>query len=714
MVHARRVNKVVGMLLAFVMVLSTMFCTGAFAANAAGTNGFQEGTYTGVLERHVDAMDADVTYDVEMTFAGGNYHYDLELTVNGKVTDYEPQIMSYSCDGKYQENADGSLILTAESVSGINLQKVTVTGEGTIKLIGQWSSFGGTEIDLTLQNSESNFQEGTYYGTYTDQVSMSDAGVVIEYDIEITFAEGNYEYSTSYFIPAFMTKEEALEYSETGTYKVNGNNLTLSGGQLQSAAVQDDGTLSLTGLLTDNSSYAGSVATVSLSQKSYADTVASGNYVLTADSYPEDTLMKKEAYIVIDREDNSFIIHPYENGVVDLNTNKGSGTFSFNKGTGVYTMNYIEGVKEPGCTTTFTAAENGITFTSPMYYGIAKINTASDDHGFIPYTAKLFVEEPVVHEDAVASGNYVLTENDYPTGEGVAMKMPAYIVINRENETFNIHPYTDGVADLDTNKGSGTISFDEKTGVYTMTYKDGVKNPGCTSTFIAAENGITFTSPLYYGIAKINIVDAEDNFLSYTAKLEPAVYEDTVVSGNYVLTADSYDESAMMKMPAYIVIDRENNTFIIHPYTDGIADLGTNKGSGTISFDEKTGVYTMTYQDGVKNPGCTSTFIAAEDGITFTSPMYYGISKMNTTDEEGNFISYTAKLLNAPVDPENPTDPVNPENPGTTPSGEEGEGTEPNNPSTGDSNHVALLAALLLVSGAGACATLYIRKKTVR
>ncbi len=602
MVHARRVNKVVGMLLAFVMVLSTMFCTGAFAANAAGTNGFQE---------------------------------------------------------------------------------------------------------------------GTYYGTYSEKVPMTD-GAMIEYDIEITFANGAYNYHTTYFIPAFMTEEEALEYSEQGTYTVNGNNLTLSGGKLQSAAVQDDGALSLTGVLADK--YNEGAATVSLNQKqseTHEDSVVSGNYVLTENDYPtgEGVAMKMPAYIVIDRENETFIVHPYKDGVADLDTNKGSGTISFDEKTGVYTMTYTEGVKVENATTTFVAAENGITFTSPLYYGIAKINIVDKEGKFLSYTAKLLAEEPAVHEDSVISGNYVLTENDYPTGEGVAMKMPAYIVIDRENETFIVHPYKDGGADLDTNKGSGTISFDEKTGVYTMTYTEGVKNPGCTSTFIAAENGITFTSPLYYGIAKINIVDKEGKFLSYTAKLlaeEPVVHKDTVVSGNYVLTADSYDESAMMKMPAYIVIDRENNTFSIHPYTDGVADLGTNKGSGTISFDEKTGVYTMTYQDGVKNPGCTSTFIAAEDGITFTSPMYYGISKMNTTDEEGNFISYTAKLLNAPVDPENPTDPVNPENPGTTPSGEEGEGTEPNNPSTGDSNHVALLAALLLVSGAGACATLYIRKKTVR
>lgn len=121
-------------------------------------------------------------------------------------------------------------------------------------------------------------------------------------------------------------------------------------------------------------------------------------------------------------------------------------------------------------------------------------------------------------------------------------------------------------------------------------------------------------------------------------------YERALKTGAYELTADSYDASAMMKMPAFICIDAENNTFSVHPYKNGVVDYATNKGSGSISFDSATGVYTMTYEAGVTVValGATTTFTVSDKGITFTSPLRYGAAQMNTTDADGNFLSYTA------------------------------------------------------------------------
>lgn len=121
-------------------------------------------------------------------------------------------------------------------------------------------------------------------------------------------------------------------------------------------------------------------------------------------------------------------------------------------------------------------------------------------------------------------------------------------------------------------------------------------------------------------------------------------YERVLKTGAYELTADSYDASAMMKMPAFICIDAENNTFSVHPYKNGVVDYATNKGSGSISFDSATGVYTMTYEGGVTVValGSTTTFTVSDKGITFTSPLRYGAAQMNTTDADGNFLSYTA------------------------------------------------------------------------
>ena len=52
----------------------------------------------------------------------------------------------------------------------------------------------------------------------------------------------------------------------------------------------------------------------------------------------------------------------------------------------------------------------------------------------------------------------------------------------------------------------------------------------------------------------------------------------------------------------------------------------------------------MTYESGVTvvAVGSTTTFTAADNGITFTSPLRYGAAQMNTTDADGNFLSYTA------------------------------------------------------------------------
>ena len=272
-----------------------------------------------------------------------------------------------------------------------------------------------------------------------------------------------------------------------------------------------------------------------------------------------------------------------------------------------------------------------------------------------------------VFQDILKSGNYVLTEDSYIAT--AVMKMPAYIVIDAEKDTFNIHPYKDGVADLETDKGSGSISFDEATGVYTLTYETIESAKGYQATITATENSITFTSPMKYGGARMNTQDENGVFASYTALLqggqekpepEPEA-QDILKTGNYVLTEDSYIATAVMKMPAYIVIDAEKDTFNIHPYKDNVADLETDKGSGTISFDKATGVYTLTYETIESAKGYQATITATENSITFTSPMKYGGARMNTLDENGVFAPYTALLQGGQEKPE-PEKPVLPEN----------------------------------------------------
>ena len=160
-------------------------------------------------------------------------------------------------------------------------------------------------------------------------------------------------------------------------------------------------------------------------------------------------------------------------------------------------------------------------------------------------------------------------------------------------------------------------------------------------------------------------------------------YERVLKTGAYELTADSYDASAMMKMPAFICIDAENNTFSVHPYKNGVVDYATNKGSGSISFDSATGVYTMTYEAGVTVValGSTTTFTVSDKGITFTNPLRYGAAQMNTTDADGNFLSYTA----VPYTQEIPDGDTNDDTQGKGDSGNTSGGTSNDSTQSGES-----------------------------
>lgn len=104
-----------------------------------------------------------------------------------------------------------------------------------------------------------------------------------------------------------------------------------------------------------------------------------------------------------------------------------------------------------------------------------------------------------------------------------------------------------------------------------------------------------------------------------------------LVSGEYAVDI-SWTPMAGMISPV-LNIDAENMTFSL--YNAGAPE--TSKGSGSISYVD--GVYTMTYTD-----GNTTTFAYAENTITFTSVLFYGISSFNQTDDNGNFVSYTASV----------------------------------------------------------------------
>lgn len=104
-----------------------------------------------------------------------------------------------------------------------------------------------------------------------------------------------------------------------------------------------------------------------------------------------------------------------------------------------------------------------------------------------------------------------------------------------------------------------------------------------------------------------------------------------LVSGEYAVDI-SWTPMAGMISPI-LDIDAENMTFNLY----NASAPETSKGSGTIAYAD--GVYTMTYSD-----GNTTTFTYAENTITFTSKLFYGTASFDQTDDNGNFVPYTAAV----------------------------------------------------------------------
>lgn len=106
-----------------------------------------------------------------------------------------------------------------------------------------------------------------------------------------------------------------------------------------------------------------------------------------------------------------------------------------------------------------------------------------------------------------------------------------------------------------------------------------------------------------------------------------------LASGEYAVDI-SWTPMAGMISPI-LDIDAENMTF--HLYHASAPEV--SKGSGSIDYAE--GIYTMTYSD-----GNITTFTYAENVITFTSKLFYGIASFDQTNDNGDFVSYTAAVSN--------------------------------------------------------------------
>ena len=355
------------------------------------------------------------------------------------------------------------------------------------------------------------------------------------------------------------------------------------------------------------------------------DKLVSGKYLLTEESYDESAFMKFPAIITIDTQAKTFMTQDAREGK-DLAA-KGSGTYTFDEATGVYTVTYTADTR--ATSTTFTYADNAITFTSPMAFGMAVLNITDDEGNFLPYTAKR----------ETLRGVYTATTHKAPMGN------PATYVstVSFSEDGFFVYNVTlDIAANPDSEMfAEGYHSEETVRGTYTaiageLAFTDDGKN------FDTGKVVDDQTVMMHGYISSFARMSGMENIT-----LTKVTFEDTLQSGKFVLTEDSYDASAFMKMPAIITIDAEAKTLNTQDAREG-KDLAP-KGFGTYTFDAETGVYTVTYTADTR--AVSTTFTYADGAITFTSPMAFGNAVMNVTDEEGNFLPYTAKAYTEPEKP---------------------------------------------------------------
>ena len=346
-----------------------------------------------------------------------------------------------------------------------------------------------TEEPEKQPESDAAFKEGKYTGTY-NKTAMS--GVDINYEISAVFDDGKYSYDVK--VALSNGEYDGQDATKAGTYTVNGSKLTFDEeGPLESAEITGEGKLKIYGTL---SSFAFA--------PDYAD------IVWTEDAAPAeaDDSTGSKLYKILDGNDQT-----YQSGSDEDITIRCEGELQD------FTAIRFDGVKMSD--DSFSVSEGSTvavikaTFLKTVSDGTHRVVFEYTDG--VSETVKLRVASAEgTYPDDLVSGDYELKLEDFDDIAGVH-KHPCIITIDKEAGTFIIHD-TD---DPETDKGSGTVSFDSATGEYTFTYTAGgpETQEDNTTTFKFADNGLVFTSPLKLGRSMMNVTAEDGSFIPYTAKL---------------------------------------------------------------------------------------------------------------------------------------------------------------------------------------------------
>jgi len=183
------------------------------------------GDYAGVLEEEVAAMGATLTYSCTLTLGyGAEYTFESLYTVMGSE-------QVYTQSGTFAIES-GKLTLTPEEGEA---SEGTISEDKTIAIQSLVSNQGTTKKDLTLKPATTPDQAGTYTGVKA--MNMGPMSMTISATLKLDKL-GGYTYL------AQMEGEE--DYTESGTFTVNGSTLTFLSGAEGAEAVEgtlENGTL---------------------------------------------------------------------------------------------------------------------------------------------------------------------------------------------------------------------------------------------------------------------------------------------------------------------------------------------------------------------------------------------------------------------------------------------------------------------------------------
>ena len=255
-------------------------------------------------------------------------------------------------------------------------------------------------VGVAAVSANAAVRDAELNGSYTAVVEKSAMGNPITYTCKMDFdGNGGYTYSVHILIPAnpdspmFGEGYDATE-TESGSCEVDGSSIAFSGGSFDTGVIVDENTVSVHGYISSFAAMSGmeDITLTKSTGEAYEDSLRAGTYYLGAEDYPEEAMMKVPAYIIINTEERTLDTRDGREGK-DL-APTGFGHYEFDETTGIYTVTYTEHTQ--ATSSSFTFADDAITFVTPMGFGMAVINITDEDGNFIPYSAHFVSEEPPV------------------------------------------------------------------------------------------------------------------------------------------------------------------------------------------------------------------------------------------------------------------------------------------------------------------------------